>query len=147
MLSTWTPDEPVAPTLLVKASDPIPGLTSIGDWTASWSLRHAAVEVPGSHLTILEDHADTTARVVEDWLVRHPRRVRCVNACGGCSGDVPTAGRTKRLPHDDGVHVSGAEYGCATVASVAAVALLVGGCGQSGDKSAGRDEPSAPTAK
>ena len=76
MLSTWTPDEPVAPTLLVKATDPVPGLIRHGDWTASWSLRHAAVEVPGSHLTILEDHADTTVAVVDDWLVRQPRIIK-----------------------------------------------------------------------
>jgi surfactin synthase thioesterase subunit len=75
MLSTWTPDEPVAPTLLVTAGDPMPGLASIGDWTATWKLRHSAVELPGSHFTILEDHSDTTARVVEEWLVRHPKRI------------------------------------------------------------------------
>jgi hypothetical protein len=75
MLSRWTPDEPVAPTLLVKAGDPIPGLAWVGDWSATWTLRHSAVEVPGSHLTILEDHTDTTAWVVEDWLVRHSNRI------------------------------------------------------------------------
>jgi surfactin synthase thioesterase subunit len=76
MLSRWTPDEPVAPTLLVKARDPVPGLIRYGDWTASWSSRHAAVELPGSHLTILEDHADTTAQLVDDWLVHHPEGTR-----------------------------------------------------------------------
>ena len=76
LLSRWTPDEPVAPTLLVKAGDPLPGVPRHGDWTASWSLRHAAVEVPGTHLTIIEDHADTTARVVEDWLVRQPQIIK-----------------------------------------------------------------------
>lgn len=75
MLSTWTPDEPVAPTLLVRAGDPIPGIPWIGDWRATWALRDAAIKVPGSHLTILEDHSATTARVVEDWLVRHPHRI------------------------------------------------------------------------
>jgi acyl transferase domain-containing protein/acyl carrier protein len=73
LLSRWAPEEPVAPTLLVKAGDPIPGVTGLGDWTATWVSRSAAVELPGSHLTILEDHADTTARVVDDWLNRHPR--------------------------------------------------------------------------
>jgi hypothetical protein len=76
LLSRWTPDRPVAPTLLVKARDRLPGGPRHGDWTASWSLRHAAVDVPGSHLTILEDHADTTAHVVEDWLVRHPQIIK-----------------------------------------------------------------------
>jgi thioesterase domain-containing protein/acyl carrier protein len=72
MLSTWTPDEAAVPTLLVKASDPIPGVVRNDDSTATWTLRHTAVEIPGSHLTILEDHADTTALAVEEWLVRHP---------------------------------------------------------------------------
>ena len=72
LMSSWTPADPVAPTLLVKATDPVRGVIRHGDWTADWSLRHAAVEAPGSHLTILEEHADTTAQVVDDWLVRHP---------------------------------------------------------------------------
>jgi acyl transferase domain-containing protein/D-arabinose 1-dehydrogenase-like Zn-dependent alcohol dehydrogenase/acyl carrier protein len=72
MLSRWTPEAAVAPTLLVKARDPIRGIVRIGDWTATWTSRQSAVEVPGTHLTILEDHATTTARVVEEWLVRHP---------------------------------------------------------------------------
>jgi thioesterase domain-containing protein len=79
LLSRWAPEEPVAPTLLVKAGDPVPGISRHGDWTATWALRHAAIEVPGNHLTILEDHADTTARVVDDWLDRSradPKRRR-----------------------------------------------------------------------
>jgi thioesterase domain-containing protein len=72
MLSRWMPDEPVAPTLLVRASDPMPGIVRNGDWRATWTARHMAVEVPGSHLTIIEDHADSTARAIEEWLVRHP---------------------------------------------------------------------------
>jgi thioesterase domain-containing protein len=76
LLSRWTPETPVAPTLLVKARDRLPGVPRDGDWTASWSLRHAAVEVPGTHLTVIEDHADTTARVVEDWLVRRPQSIK-----------------------------------------------------------------------
>jgi NAD(P)-dependent dehydrogenase (short-subunit alcohol dehydrogenase family)/thioesterase domain-containing protein/acyl carrier protein len=72
MLSRWTPDDMVAPTLLVTASDPMPGVLGNGDWKATWTARHMTVEVPGSHVTILEDHADTTARAVEEWLVRHP---------------------------------------------------------------------------
>ncbi|HWH94446.1 MAG TPA: type I polyketide synthase [Baekduia sp.] len=72
LLSTWTPPAPVAPTLLVKATEPVPGVVRVGDWTASWPLRHAAIDLPGTHLTILEDHVETTARAVEDWLVHHP---------------------------------------------------------------------------
>jgi hypothetical protein len=85
MLREWTPDEPVAPTLLVKASDPIPGAIRTGDWTATWPLRDATCTVPGSHLTLLEDQADETARAVEAWLARHP------------NGGGPRRGRFVRL--------------------------------------------------
>jgi malonyl CoA-acyl carrier protein transacylase/acyl carrier protein len=80
LLSGWTPGEPVAPTLLVKAANPVPGMVRAGDWTASWPLRHAAIALAGTHLTLLEDNAQATADAVDDWLVRHPpgsgRRVR-----------------------------------------------------------------------
>jgi hypothetical protein len=74
LLSRWTPDEAVAPTLLVKAGDPMPGVDRNGDWKATWTRRDMAVEVPGSHLTVLEDDAETTARAIEEWLVRNPGR-------------------------------------------------------------------------
>jgi NAD(P)-dependent dehydrogenase (short-subunit alcohol dehydrogenase family)/thioesterase domain-containing protein/acyl carrier protein len=72
LLSAWTPEPPVAPTLLVKAADPEPGVVRVGDWSASWPLRHAAIDLPGTHLTILSDHAQTTARAIDDWLTRQP---------------------------------------------------------------------------
>ncbi|MCW3050669.1 MAG: hypothetical protein JWO74_4953, partial [Solirubrobacterales bacterium] len=73
MLATWAPTQAVAPTLLVKASDPMPGVVDDGDWTATWTAHHTTVEVPGSHLTMLEDHADSTARAIEEWLLGRPR--------------------------------------------------------------------------
>jgi hypothetical protein len=70
MLSTWTPGEPVAPTLLVQAGEPMPGVDRNRDWKATWTARHAAVDVPATHLTILEDRAEVTARTIDEWLVR-----------------------------------------------------------------------------
>ena len=61
LLSRWTPPTPVAPTLLIKATDPVPGVVRVGDGRATWPLRHAAVDLPGTHLSILEDHVDATA--------------------------------------------------------------------------------------
>ena len=84
MLSAWTPDEPVAPTLLVKATEVLPGVIRNGDWTATWQRCHATVELPGSHLTLLEDHIDTTTAAVEDWISRHQHMV-------------PQRGRRRRL--------------------------------------------------
>jgi thioesterase domain-containing protein len=75
LLSAWTPEEPVAPTLLVKAADPVPGAVRVGDWSATWPLSHAAIDLPGTHLTILEEDAETTARAIDDWLSRQPDSV------------------------------------------------------------------------
>ncbi|MBJ7521847.1 MAG: SDR family NAD(P)-dependent oxidoreductase, partial [Solirubrobacteraceae bacterium] len=75
LLAAWTPPPRAAPTLLVKATEPVPGLVRVGDWTASWPQRDAVAQLPGTHLTILEDHAETTARAVEDWVARHPAAV------------------------------------------------------------------------
>jgi hypothetical protein len=71
MLSSWTPDEAVAPTLLVKATDSMTGVDRNGDWQANWTPRHTHIEVSASHLTILEERADATAQAVEEWLARH----------------------------------------------------------------------------
>ncbi|MGK2937805.1 MAG: SDR family NAD(P)-dependent oxidoreductase, partial [Solirubrobacteraceae bacterium] len=72
LLAGWTPPPRAAPTLLVKATEPVPGLVRVGDWTASWPQRDAVANLPGTHLTMLEDQAETTARAVEDWVARHP---------------------------------------------------------------------------
>ncbi len=72
LLSAWTPEPPVAQTLLIKAADPVPGVVRVGGWRASWPMRHAAIDLPGTHETILEDHAPTTARAIDDWLERRP---------------------------------------------------------------------------
>ncbi|MGH2915024.1 MAG: type I polyketide synthase [Solirubrobacteraceae bacterium] len=73
LLSRWSPGPPPAPTLLVKAADPVPGVDRNGDWTATWSLRHATSARPGTHLTLLEDHAESTAHAVQEWLSAHPQ--------------------------------------------------------------------------
>ena len=50
------------------------------EWRADWPHSHEIIEVPGSHLTVLDDHAEMTARAIEDWLAvqtaaaRPPRR-------------------------------------------------------------------------
>jgi len=72
MLSAWTPGEAVAPTLLVKAREPMRGLVRHGDWTATWPACHLALDAPGDHLTLLDDHAPATARAIDEWLLRHP---------------------------------------------------------------------------
>nr|BCB17033.1 modular polyketide synthase [Streptomyces nobilis] len=62
------PDAIQAPTLLVRAGEPLVEWTKEYDWRPSWKLEHTAVDVPGTHFTVMEEHSHTTARAVEEWL-------------------------------------------------------------------------------
>ncbi|MFF3171047.1 type I polyketide synthase [Streptomyces sp. NPDC057900] len=67
--SGWEPAELSAPTLFVRAGDPLPGIEP----AAGWTLPHTEVTVPGDHFTVLEEHSRTTALAVHEWL-SGPRR-------------------------------------------------------------------------
>jgi len=63
--------EVTAPTLLVRACDPMPGIDpdrGVDFWRTSWQWARTVVDVPGDHFTMMEGHADSTARAVADWL-------------------------------------------------------------------------------
>lgn len=60
----WKPTPLAAPTLFVRARDPLPGIEAAGPW----SLPHSEVTVPGDHFTVLEEHSRTTALAVHTWL-------------------------------------------------------------------------------
>ncbi|WNI33902.1 type I polyketide synthase [Streptomyces sp. ITFR-6] len=62
--SGWEPAKLSAPTLFVRAGDPLPGIEP----ATAWSLPHTEVTVPGDHFTVLEEHSRTTALAVHDWL-------------------------------------------------------------------------------
>ncbi|QDQ16710.1 alpha/beta fold hydrolase [Streptomyces spectabilis] len=64
------PEEVAAPTLLVRAGEPLMEWTKDYDWRPSWKLEHSAVDVPGTHFTVMEEHSRSTARAVEEWLER-----------------------------------------------------------------------------
>ncbi|QCR51823.1 polyketide synthase subunit (plasmid) [Streptomyces sp. SGAir0924] len=75
----WTPCPVDVPVLHVRAGDPMTGMPVEGRWQARWNLPHTAVDVPGDHFTMMEDHAPRTADTVHDWLgtaVRRPERTR-----------------------------------------------------------------------
>jgi polyketide synthase 12 len=58
------------PTLLVRAQELI-GARPGEDWERlSWafSTRVTVTDVPGDHFTMMADHAETTARAVNEWL-------------------------------------------------------------------------------
>jgi polyketide synthase 7 len=68
LLADWQTSEIAAPTLLVRASEPLDGLAAEEQWRASWELPHAVLDVPGDHFSMMENDASSTARAVEDWL-------------------------------------------------------------------------------
>ncbi|MEU8213061.1 type I polyketide synthase, partial [Micromonospora sp. NPDC049044] len=68
----WKPEHTAAPTLFVRARDPYAIEESDGTsllLEGSWELEHALIDVPGNHFSMLEDHSDTTALAVHEWLL------------------------------------------------------------------------------
>ncbi|WP_329047345.1 SDR family NAD(P)-dependent oxidoreductase [Amycolatopsis sp. NBC_01488] len=70
IFASWAPSPVSVPTLYVRASSPCAEAdVPPGDsWRARWPSADHSVDVPGDHFTMLEEHAGTTARAVEDWL-------------------------------------------------------------------------------
>nr|WP_030613359.1 type I polyketide synthase [Streptomyces achromogenes] len=61
-----------APVLFVRPTESFATGPGTGDWRALWPAEHRPADVPGTHFTILEDHAETTAEAVEAWLTDGP---------------------------------------------------------------------------
>jgi surfactin synthase thioesterase subunit len=72
----WVPAKIETKTLLVRASAPPTNLVSGDDdgrqstldWRSHWPQPHSLVEAPGDHFTLLTEHAETTAHLVQEWL-------------------------------------------------------------------------------
>ncbi|MEU9015555.1 SDR family NAD(P)-dependent oxidoreductase, partial [Streptomyces sp. NPDC048479] len=66
----WKPAAVKTPTLLIRAGERFFdwSRSTDGDWRSYWDLEHTAVDVPGNHFTMMEEHAPTTAQAVEGWL-------------------------------------------------------------------------------
>lgn len=64
----WELRPVAAPTLMVHASLPMPGVDGDRAWRPEWPFPHETVDVRGDHFTMLQEHADETARAVEAWL-------------------------------------------------------------------------------
>ncbi|MEU1216803.1 acyltransferase domain-containing protein [Streptomyces sp. NPDC005790] len=66
LIQDCLPGALTAPVLFVRPEDPFaPGLDG---WQAAWEGTHELAEVPGTHFTIMEDRAESTAGAVEKWL-------------------------------------------------------------------------------
>nr|WP_245240399.1 type I polyketide synthase [Streptomyces spiramenti] len=69
LLDSWTPPPVTAPTLLVRAGEPLGAPDpAAGDWRATWPTAQSVVDVPGDHFSLMEEHVGTTAGAVTDWL-------------------------------------------------------------------------------
>ncbi|MEU0384708.1 type I polyketide synthase [Streptomyces chartreusis] len=67
----WAPEPIAAPTLLVRAQRPTPAMAASADdadWRTSWPAAHDVVEVSGDHLTMMQEHAETTASAIRAWI-------------------------------------------------------------------------------
>jgi polyketide synthase 7 len=71
MFEDWEPGPTTAPLLLVRASEPMDGMTddpNSEDWRASWASAQTVVDVPGNHFTMAEHHLEHCTAAVEKWL-------------------------------------------------------------------------------
>ncbi|MFI9273484.1 alpha/beta fold hydrolase [Kitasatospora sp. NPDC052896] len=72
LFAGWRPAAITAPTLLLKAAEALTatgaGEVPAGAAGASWPLPHTAVDGPGDHFTVMEEHATTTAELIDQWL-------------------------------------------------------------------------------
>ncbi|MFJ4320921.1 type I polyketide synthase [Streptomyces lavendulae] len=66
----WKPQAVKSPTLLVRAEERFFDWkrAATGDWRSYWDLEHTAVDAPGNHFTMMEQHAQETAGAVGQWL-------------------------------------------------------------------------------
>ncbi len=70
LLAEWRLQELGSPTLLVRASEPLPHVSPDSRWRCSWGLEDE-IDVPGNHFSLMQaEHASTTARVIDEWLTR-----------------------------------------------------------------------------
>jgi len=67
----WRPTPITTPTLLVRASEPLPGMDPAADWRSTWDYDHSVVDAPGTHFSMMREHAASTAALVHGWLVEN----------------------------------------------------------------------------
>ncbi|MCT9138256.1 type I polyketide synthase [Streptomyces violarus] len=67
----WDPEPIATPTLLVRPLRPTPAMAASADtdhWRTSWPAAHEVADVPGDHLTMMREHAETTASAIRTWI-------------------------------------------------------------------------------
>ncbi|MGX9883008.1 SDR family NAD(P)-dependent oxidoreductase [Streptomyces sp. NPDC002276] len=66
MFRGWQPELTPVPSLLVRASAPLADMPP--EWRSSWPGVRDTADAPGTHLSVLEEDAPTTAKAVRDWI-------------------------------------------------------------------------------
>ena len=66
----WDTVETAAPTLLVRATDPVSEVPEGIDWKVSWRFTRTVtmLSAPGNHFTLIRERATSTAQMINDWL-------------------------------------------------------------------------------
>ncbi len=65
---SWERAATAAPTLLVRATEPLGDVPDDETWRSSWEFAHTTVDVPGNHFTMTIEHAESTARAIDRWI-------------------------------------------------------------------------------
>ncbi len=68
LLMDWEVSEVNAPTLMVRPSEPMQGMSAEGEWKTQWPHPHDSVEVPGDHWTMMMESDISTAQAMEEWI-------------------------------------------------------------------------------
>lgn len=68
LVADWHPGEIAAPTPLVRADGSLPWMAAEFEHELRWELADSEIEVPGDHLTMMEEHVESTAQAVQAWL-------------------------------------------------------------------------------
>ena len=66
MFRGWRPELTRVPSLLVRASAPLTDMPQ--EWRSSWPGARDTADAPGTHLSLLEEDAPTTAKAVRAWI-------------------------------------------------------------------------------
>ncbi|WP_319789790.1 SDR family NAD(P)-dependent oxidoreductase [Streptomyces tsukubensis] len=73
VFGAWEPRPLSTPTLFVRAANALPDSDGSpladADWGPTWSPVDASLKTPGDHFTVMEEHADSTARAVDEWFI------------------------------------------------------------------------------
>ena len=66
----WLPGPCGAPTLFLRARDRAPQIPEGEEWHAQWPQADQTTVIPGNHLTLLDEHVQTTAAAIRSWITR-----------------------------------------------------------------------------